>query len=365
LTADSAAKFLLIVQWELAGILFSKVGLDQLVFARTAHDPALPINVKPAIQRYVVSVAAIFSVMIAQLFSYLTGFLCFLCIVFDVISVISAANLNARRKHMKAAFGALFNYPLFFFALWLLSRSSEVTEAIALGAFCASSAARAAYFYWASNELFHNRSSELRPTSAVVFQPPLNLLMFRADQLLLPALALWWPLQFSPSFVPEYVFLGKLPELLGGLFVQAGLVAFPRLHLSPPLTLRSGVALSRRHARWLFAGLAVIGAAALVYPSLYALQEIHLWAVLPFAVQALLIFPTNLQTFAMMQYAATRQLAANIWIALFAGVFWLAVVVASDEPAALAWLVPIQLSVFIARGFLIRWITDAGQKHAG
>src|SRR5581483_149528 len=107
----------------------------------------------------------------------------FACIVLDVISVVAAASLNARQHHARAAIGALLNYPPFFGALWLLSMFRAVDETSALSLFCLSSAARALYFYLSSTDLFRSRQSALQPTSAVMVQPPLNLLLFRADQL--------------------------------------------------------------------------------------------------------------------------------------------------------------------------------------
>jgi hypothetical protein len=353
LAPEAATRFLLIVQWQLAGVLIAKGGLDQLVFAQTSKNPSLTFDVGTSILRFTIPTAFIYSVFLTVVFSPQIAIACFLCILFDVGSILGAADANARRQHTRAALGTLLNYPPFFLLLWVWSTVRPLDEVDALWLFCLTSVARFLCFYISSPGFFSLGSGPYtKPSRSLAIQPLLNYLAFRMDHLVVTGLFIWAPHSLHSGFLSQYVFLAKFPELVAGIFVQAGLVIFPRLKLESAFTTNRVIELTRRHWPWAAGTLVAVTVAAAIYVQLYLLEQLPFAMVIPFAVHALLVFPTNLVSFGMFQVGRTHRLLTNLSIALLIGMAWVVTISAINSWSLLVWLVPLQLTAFVALGLM-------------
>jgi hypothetical protein len=229
----------------------------------------------------------------------------------------------------------------------------KLDEVDAVWLFSLTSVARFLYFYFSSPVFFSLASGPYSgPSLSLAIQPVLNYLAFRMDHLVLTVLLVWAPHTLQSGFLFQYVFLAKFPELLAGIFVQAGLVIFPRVNLKSPLTNKNVIDLARRHWPWCATTLALITVSAAMYIQLYLLEQLPFAMMIPFAVHALLVFPTNLVSFGMFQIGRTRKLLSNLSIALLIGMTWVVVIGATGTWSLLAWLVPLQLTVFVALGLM-------------
>lgn len=351
LDQESTTKFLLILQWQLGGVLVCKGGTDQIIFSRTSQDPALQFDVSALLRRFVIPCALVYSLILVWLFSPSVGIACFTSIVLDIASIMAAADANARRRHTRAAIGTLLNYPPFFALLWLCTQFWSLTETQALWLFCVSSATRFAYFYASAGHLFGRARDSIKPTSAIALQPILNYLAFRMDYVALTLLIVWLPLELSASWTSQYMFLAKFPELLSGVFVQAGLVIFPRI-TARSLSLDTLAKLGRQYWQWILGSVIMVAIGAAVYIRIYADEDIPEILIVPFAIHALLVFPVNLVTFLMLQKGSIEALIVNLFLAILLGVAWVIAIGVFGDWTLLAWLVPLQLSVLVLLGIV-------------
>src|SRR4051812_23170268 len=99
--SDAATKFLLILQWQAVGVLLCKGGADQLIFSRVSHNPEVSFDIGALIWRFAIPAAFFYSCILSWLFSLSVATACFFCIVFDVGSVLMAADANGRRQHVR------------------------------------------------------------------------------------------------------------------------------------------------------------------------------------------------------------------------------------------------------------------------
>jgi hypothetical protein len=347
LGTEDSTTFLLALQWQALGVLLCKAGLDTEVFALVTKDSRARPSIRTALIWPLVPGALLYAACLSALFSPAISVALGLSIMLDVAAVIFTAELNARRRHLSAAFGTLLNYPLFFLLLWLTSEFFAMNETVAMSLFALSSLSRLLWLRMALFAVRTESSIEIKPSFAVAAQPLLNYYLFRSDQLFLTVAPLVAAHMVTAEFTAQYIFAAKFAEILGGILVLAGVVTFPRIPLTTVGELRHLLAAIRPY--WWYAPIALIciSVGAAVYRHLYVDTAIAFSFMLPFAIHAALVFPANLLTFFMYQHGKILPVILALFGGSMLGTLFLVLAIAAADRDALIWVVPIQLTIFL------------------
>ncbi len=341
---DTAIFLLLFVQWQTFWLTVAKCGLDHVVFATVGSDPTVRYDLRAPLKRYIIPLGCIAASIAVLLFPGWAAAAIGVSIVCDAYSLVVCSDLNARARFTESSIANLLNYPLFFGCVAALSSVGRAGRVEVIAAFVLTSVIRALWL----RGLPRGRGRVV-PTAQlwVAAQQVGNYGLFRADQLLLAVGTLRHYVAAEPQFVAAYLFLAKLPELAAGVFNAAGAVLFP-------LTSRDTRGASRLTNRALAvsAGIAllIIGiSAVVVYLRLWnSPGEIPWRCALPFALHVALILPVNAGTYMMLSRGFASGLLRFIAVSLCAGAAVVVVVIVSRNAMVLAWVVPAQLSVFVA-----------------
>lgn len=357
-SAELVTAIVLMVQWHALGWALSKLGIDYAVFNIVAKHPDRYFRLGDVLRGPSLAVTLCFGIACGLLFEPKVAALLAAAIVADTLSAIRGAELNARRRFYITAFGNALNYPLFVVLLWALSRQTPVTFPVAVGLFTLTSWLRLIWFVACSHGLFRTRQpARITLHGTVAMQGALNVGLFKLDQIGLAALFFCGAqsLAADRDLAGQLAFLGRIIDVATGVLVVAGTVWFPKHPLLPPLL---GGANRHKLMLSLFAvgGLLIAGGIAvwLALPVYNGAQPgWTLW--IPFAVQIPLIFMANYLTFSLQRAEHFPALLRNQFLGVLAGAGCLAAFVTTLQGAWLAWLIPVQLAVFVAASTLAGW----------
>lgn len=350
--AQVAVFLILFVQWQTLGLTIAKTGIEQVVFAMVSKDDAAYLNPLGYVFSKALPLALLFSIVVCFVFSPWAGTVAFGTILLDTWSLIIMADLNARQRFGVTAASNLLNYPLFFAGIFIISRFERLTIPIVLMVFLLASVVRWAFL--ANNRFVREGMREVVCTASMEMgvQQVLNHLLFRADQIVLAILGL--KLQ-SVNDAGMYIFLAKFPELAAGVMVVAGTVLFPRMYISYPCDIRQ--LLGSLVKRWpLAAGyVAALALALALYLVLWKGTDISPWLLLPFLLHTLAIILVNNITYSALRQGYLRRLLINLAVAVSVGLAVAVQLHFDFNVFVLAWIVPVQLLVFISLTFALNW----------
>jgi hypothetical protein len=346
----------LFVQWQMLGLTIAKLGVDQVAFAVTTEDRSRVPSVTEHLRRRTFPLAAIFSLVVAVVFSPLAALVCLLSVLLDTDATVASADLNGRERFVAVAIANLLKYPLFFIVVFAVHATTGLTSVGALAAFLATSALR---WLWlaAQREALKTLPRVVCTTNlAMGYQQLLNYITFRGDQLLLATGIGAAVIQTGgPDFLQKYLFLARYPDLVSGVMVVLGVVLLPRLFLPYPIEgfrLRSAVV---RHWPWLLAYVAAIATPILFQSLLWQGSTIHRWLLVAFVASALLILPANVLTYSMIRQGHLAALVRNLTWAIVGGLVLNGVGYALSTPIPLVLTIPTQLSLFVTLGLTTSW----------
>jgi len=183
-------------------------------------------------------------------------------------------------------------------------------------------------------------------------QQALNYLLFRADQIVLAILGL--QLQ-SLNDAGMYIFLAKFPELAAGIMVVAGTVLFPRIYISYPCDIRQLLGALVKHGPLAAGYVAALALSMYVYLLLWKGPDISPWLLLPFLLHTMVIVLVNNITYSALRQGYLRRLLTNLALAVSVGLAVAVQLHFGFNVFALAWIVPVQLLVFITLTFALNW----------
>lgn len=363
---ELVAAMLLAIQWHMVGLTLAKFGIDYALFAIVSKNRDTTYRSRDSLAFPVLPCVAVFALASLGLFSPPAAGLLALAVLADTISTFKLAEFNAKRAFYTASFGNLLNYPLFV-ALWaFVARDGTATLTQGIALFALTSLARLGWFAFR----FARFARGARPVTLGVkgwigAQGALNLALFRSDQILLALLlflgAAW--LQGAPE-LNQYVFLARLPELATGVLVLAGTVFFPAHHLyahrdeGDRRNVRTYLALA------LATGVGGILAVLAARPAFAGPALPVAWCA-PFVVQMPLILLANLATYSMQSQGHLPGLLRNLLFAAIAGGALATAAVHAESALLLAWVVPLQLAVFVALALAAPWGKPIALFRAG
>lgn len=349
----AAAVFLILfIQWQTLGLTIAKTGVEQVVFAMVSRDEGVFLDPARYVLRRALPLAIPFSVIVCFVFSPWAGAVALGTILLDTWSLIIMADLNARKRFGLAAVSNLLNYPLFFLGILALGRFVEPTIPLTLALFLLASLVRCMFL--AGNRFVSEGMREVSCTAGIGMgvQQGLNYLLFRLDQLVLALLGVRFLTEGDAGL---YVFLAKFPELAAGVMGVAATVIFPSLYLRYPFRRREIPARLARHGLLITGYVAVMALVLLVYTRLRVGTDVSPWLLAPFLVHAVAIILVNNLTYSALRQGYLRRLLVNLALAVAAGLAMAAFLPFGFDLYLLAWIVPVQLLVFIALTFALDW----------
>ena len=144
-----------------------------------------------------------------------------------------------------------------------------------------------------------------------------------------------------------FVYLVRFPELVSAVVNATGPLFYPRLYTNGSTIGPIGVP---RDGRSLAAAGVIVGA-AIVYAATAAKPVAHgLWQLLPAVIlHALLVFPVNYRTYALLRERRERDLVSGLLTANILGILVVGVgmIFLSRVPPAVLWIIPIQQMAFL------------------
>lgn len=327
-------------QWTTLGITVAKLGLDTYLFAIMTGDPGIRINLTSFTLRYSAPISLVFGLVLIPLFGPLPALLLSLTVLSESASVLLSAQMTALRLYSFPAAASLLKYPTFFVFLLLLSYVMPLHAPQVASALCVGSILRFAYL--ATRRLpAGERELKYKPTFWVAVHHPLNLVLFKADQLILPLFGAG----IASLQIQQYTYLTKWPELVSGLATTVGIVFFPSLYS----TVRDLGWSVLRH-NWSKSLLAAYAAGSCATTFAYCFgfngaPPINL--TLPFGLSIALLLPVNLATYALLRDSRLRGLIRNLLLSLTCGLLVCGAAVYTGSAIILSFVVPIQLVVFL------------------
>lgn len=183
-------------------------------------------------------------------------------------------------------------------------------------------------------------------------QQVFNFLLYRIDQILLAVVGLKDQIDENVSL---YIYLAKFPEILASVIVIIGTVAFPRVYVQYPFTVRS---LSLRIKKYSFSVLGYIAAfigLLYAYIKVWSGQADPLSLAPPFLLNALLIIVANNISYSMLRQGYLNKLIVNMIAAVVIGVSLSILLRVGGNTYALSWIVPIQMASFIILSLTTTW----------
>ena len=276
----------------------------------------------------------------------------------DVRSILIAATLSGRGNTTPQSIGTLLNFPLFFLFFYAASLITAPTIAVAAFVFSASSVAR--FIYMRGNAGLPSGPDQvgLAVLGALGVQQVLNYLLFRADQILIGLDSMNLLIEPSPEkMLTNYLLHAKVYEVVCTVMSLACIVALPKV--SKGLTVADAPEVSSvegtsdrttkgnragRSIQVLSLSLVCLCTSVLIYG--WASPEKGLF--LPFLAAAGLSLLVNFQSFLSLRRSSLRALIIALGAALAAGAVFVGFRSHPISLDQLAYLVPIQMLVFIA-----------------
>lgn len=353
----TAVFIILFVQWQTLGLTIAKTGIEQVVFAVVTENEAAYLNPAKYVFSKAVPLSAIFSVAVFFVFTHWAAFVAFCTIILDTYSLIITADLNARKKFSITSLSNLLNYPLFFVLLFSINFYGNLSINVTLSIFLLSSVMR---FVWLKcNQIVPLHMTEVccNVNFSMGIQQGLNYLMFRADQVVLAVLGVTVQLK---NDIAMYVFLAKFPELLSGILVIAGTVLFPRYYIKYPFDQKMIFSWLRNKISVILVYISMLALALYMYTYLWSGRMFPFYLMIPFVVHSLCIIVANNITYSSLRQGYLRRLLSNLAISLVAGLSLTLLACLKFTIIYLAWIVPLQLMVFIALTFSLKWGRQVG-----
>lgn len=348
---ETAIYAVAIIQWMNLGTTLAAHGVPNLVFAQVSLDPRVHFRVGRQIRLRIVPITTTIALVIGVFFGAWAGLAAFLAIVMDATSAIWVADRNGRGRHLHAGIATLLNYPVFFFLVAIGAFIGHDGKGLILVSYVVASLSRFAWLAASHPSISANQDLAGAESFQMGLQSGLNYLLFRLDQL---ALGIFGALlvNMPDAFAPNYFFLAKYPELLGSAFVSLGTVFFPVYFLDVPFSWSRFQARVPRNAAL---GIAIVSFGTIVGLPLFLFaggNSVGWFFALPFAVQSILILPVNVATYSWLRVRAFRPLLYSLGASTGIGMIMLAAIVGSGQFGSLAWVVPLQMALFIASFFL-------------
>lgn len=348
-SSDLVVYTVLFVQWQTLGLTVVKLGIEQVVFAAVSADRELSFDSRPFIVRTAAPLLLAFALVLGLVFSPLASVIICVSILADVSSLILQAELNAHRQYQLSSVANLLNYPVFFLLFFTLVFLGGANRTTVLLAFATSSAIRWAWLFTVSRSRRGKKKVVVQQRFLMGLQQSFNYVMFKSDQLLVAALLYLGTTVVSADAAERLVFLAKFPELISGVAVIVGTVAYPRI----PLQVPDGTAEARR--KQVQESVAVIAAGALLLVIPFIAYR-FVWGgsgwtwglALPYFLHGALVFTANRITFSLLQQGLLIDLIRNLVISVTAGAAMFLGVSLYRSDAAIAWMVPAQLVAFLA-----------------
>ncbi|MCA3047164.1 MAG: hypothetical protein ING61_11350 [Rhodocyclaceae bacterium] len=318
-----------------------------------SQKPNSTVALWPLLKFPVLPLAVVFACASVFFFPAQLAPIFFFAVACDAIASFRGAELNAKQQYGISAVGNLLNYPVMLALLLLIATDHPLTIGEGLGCFALSSVVRATWLCFQHNRI--SRGTQLRATTVenvplTGMQGITNWALFRADQLALLYIPLLAITSFDETRLTQYIFLTRIPEIGTGILVLFGTVYFPKYFLPNDDQQAERSTILRLYLK--LAGIvftlgACVGLLAL---PLFNGPRIDFVTALPFLLQLPLILWANLVTYSMQSQGRLAPLVTYAALAGVAGLALIAVLIGTNCHKMLAWVVPLQLSIFILLG---------------
>jgi len=355
LQGAAAVQLLLFIQWQTFGITVAKLGIDQAIFSVVSNDLRLRFSVADFLLTRTIPLALLAGAAIGWFISPIAGVVAAVTIVLDVLSLMFAADCNARQRYSVNAIANFLNYPLFFLLGFVLLFAGFGINGM-YAAFLVSSIIKAAWIVARSDRPEDARLEQVQFTGSTIMaaQQIGNYLLFKSDQIVLIALTTLLAGHSHLLGTERYLFLAKYPELVSSGLVVLGLYVFPRMAIAD-LETRHRLVFEAPWLRWTYVALGVglllgIGLYQLTWNRDQSRSPAYWLTVVPFVAQAMLILPANAITYALVAKGYARTLVSTLVAGLLSGSVLLIGAVLLKSAALLSCIVPLQLLVFVVFG---------------
>lgn|ERR1035438_6990205 len=327
-------------QWVTLGVTLAKLGLDTYLFALVTADPRLRIDMHRFSLRYSAPISIGMGLVLIPVFGLAPALLLSITVLSDSASVLLSAQMTALRHYSYPATASLLKYPLFFLFLVCLSFITHLHALQVASVLCLGSLLRVAYL--ATRHLPPGEKVlDYKPSLWIAVHHPLNLVLFKADQLTLP---LFGATAITIRF-QQYAYLTKWPELVSGLTSTVGVVFLPTLYCKVR-DLQISL-LQHKWIKWLLI-LYAVGVCAATFTYCIGFNGAPpTRLVLPFSLAIALILPVNLGTYTLLRHSCLKVLIRNLILSLLCGLFVCGTAWFTRSALILSCAVPIQLTVFL------------------
>jgi hypothetical protein len=341
-----------ILQWINLGVTVAKFGLDVYIYAAVTKDASLVFDLKSFSIRYTVPASLGVALIALFMFDSETAVACFIGTLFEALSIILIAEQTARTEFVASAVSSFLRFPVFMLGLCVWNSFARPERYSILILLTATSVAR---FVFAAQ-------SRVRPQGLVRLVRysvslrsctlyPLNFLIFKIDQLLLPFVS-----KHGSLLAAQYTFVSRWPDALSGLGAAIGAAVFPHSFVGRDESWCTWIKRTLR-GRWPIAIMVTVGiiGATELYCQLWKGEPIPHWLIVAFVFQALLIFPANLAAYSLLREQCLSGLLLRFVCSSLLGFVLIGCAFGLGKLHLIALVVPIQLSIVIVSLFALSW----------
>lgn len=340
--ANTTLLLLNIAQLLSFGITIGKYAADQMLLAK------LHQNENAALKNFFLKRVVPFTLLFCLFLFYSNGpaiaFALFICIPIEVYVIITIVELNISRKYYTALLLNLIGYPLVFTAYIIFSKFINLLEYQILLIFSITSLGK---LIVAINlrKIQKLRNDVLSMSTQVPLQQAGNYLLFKVDQVII-ASNLVHSSFFRFLLPTDYLFYSKFTEVFSGIATSLGpiLAKFKNknsgvISITPLLKKKKFIAIF-----FLAIGVQVLVTLIL----LVSVDKLHLLMLLPFSIVTLLIIPVNMINYELYRTNDLKMGNLTNLVCFIISAVFISINSFVKSPLLFAWIVPVQLLVFIA-----------------
>lgn len=343
---------LVFVAWQALGVIISKLGADQIVFASCMGN-ACSIDIRPVLLRKVLPIGLAFFVISLTKYPLLIALLMLVSILLDAASVLLQSKLNADLAVRKIFFASLLNYPVFLLLLYAVASHMEASLPIIVACFCLASLLRLVYLVGFSGAAGHDaQRMQIDGSLMLGAYQGINFWIFRGGQIA-AGLSL---------YAGHQAVIAKL------MFFWTSIELIDRFNLTvTPVVYRSLLNNDRRANLAIIAGMSLFLSALFVsfysFSSRFLGMSLEPQYAVALGVNALLLFLPNYFVFRAVRGNQYKLLVnAGTASCVVAGALFGIMLLIADPVLALAAYIPCQLALMCA--FVIALEANIMGSHA-
>lgn len=339
--ANTTLLLLNIAQLLSFGITIGKYAADLMILAK------LNQNENTALKKFFFKRVLPFSLLFCLFLFYSNGpataFALFICIPIEVFVIITIVELNISRRYYTALLLNLIGYPLVFTAYIIFSNFINLLEYQILLIFAITSICK---LIVAINlrKIRKIRYDVLSMSTQVPLQQAGNYLLFKVDQVVIASNLVH--ASFFKFLLPtDYLFYSKFTEVFSGIATSLGPILAKFKNKNSDVISIIPLLKKRKFIAILFLAIGIQVFVSFIL--LVTIDKLHILMLLPFSIVTLLIIPVNMINYELYRTNDLKMGNLTNVVCFIVSAIFITINSFIKSPLLFAWIVPVQLLVFI------------------